>query len=533
MISSTLNFRELWKPVIITLALLFLYATVLTKLSYDWWNDDNYSHGLLVPLVIGYIVWLKFDDLRNTQRQSLTWPGFAIVLVALAMLLAGTLGAELFTQRLSLAVMLAGVVIYFFGMRVLRELAVPFFLLILAIPIPQIIFNKIAFPLQLLASKISAWAIGLLDIPFVRNGNVIQIEQAGTGNIIALEVVEACSGIRSLMTLVTLALILGYLTADRRRAVGEKFFGLVGDFDFWRTVILMVSAVPIALLTNSGRVTSTAILAYYYGPQAAEGALHESAGALVFVLALGILIALNHVLRRFSPGAAVPFVRPGSSATLFHRSAVTTAQTVALFTALLTGGVFINWFEHRGEVEAPRRPLSEIPAALGEWQHKGGDFRFDEDTEKVLKADDYVMRYYVSPEAWINFYVGFYGSQRTGATYHSPQNCLPGTGWEMKDPGRVEIKTLSGRTFVANRYTVQRGNDRQLLIYWYQGRGRSTASEYEDKLYTSLDSLTSRRSDGAIVRMMIPIWQDEQKSLAMLLDFASHVGDELSPFVPN
>jgi EpsI family protein len=143
------------------------------------------------------------------------------------------------------------------------------------------------------------------------------------------------------------------------------------------------------------------------------------------------------------------------------------------------------------------------------------------------------MRYYVSPEAWINFYVGFYGSQRTGATYHSPQNCLPGTGWEMKDPGRVEIKTLSGRTFVANRYTVQRGNDRQLLIYWYQGRGRSTASEYEDKLYTSLDSLTSRRSDGAIVRMMIPVWQDEQKSLAMLLDFASHVGDELSPFVPN
>jgi EpsI family protein len=103
----------------------------------------------------------------------------------------------------------------------------------------------------------------------------------------------------------------------------------------------------------------------------------------------------------------------------------------------------------------------------------------------------------------------------------------------MKDPGRVEIKTLSGRAFVANRYTVQRGNDRQLLIYWYQGRGRSTASEYEDKLYTSLDSLTSRRSDGAIVRMMIPVWQDEQKSLAMLLDFASHVGDELSPFVPN
>jgi EpsI family protein len=174
-----------------------------------------------------------------------------------------------------------------------------------------------------------------------------------------------------------------------------------------------------------------------------------------------------------------------------------------------------------------------MPSDIGEWKHRGKNLRFDEETEKVLKADDYVMRYYFSPRVWVNFYAGYYGSQRAGATYHSPLNCLPGTGWELKDPQTVEIRTPSGRNFLANRYIVERGDSRQILVYWYHGRGRSTASEYKDKLYTSLDSLAKRRSDGALVRLMSPVTDDEEKTLAGLLDFASQVGDELSPYVPD
>ncbi len=220
--SSVFNLKNLWKPCAVAAALAFVYAAVLAKLGSDWWTDENYSHGLLVPFVIGYIVYLEFDDLKKAVSKPSIFFGFGLILFALLMLLGGTLGAELFTQRISLVVMLAGIVVYFFGAKLIKSLAVPFALLLLAIPIPQIIFNKIAFPLQIYASQMAVWGIRLFEVPSLRKGNVIEILPNGATQIIALEVVEACSGIRSLMTLMTLALVLVYFTRTkpivRRRA---------------------------------------------------------------------------------------------------------------------------------------------------------------------------------------------------------------------------------------------------------------------------------------------------------------------------
>ena len=144
------------------------------------------------------------------------------------------------------------------------------------------------------------------------------------------------------------------------------------------------------------------------------------------------------------------------------------------------------------------------------------------------------MRDYALPSGkTANLYVGFYNSQRTGATYHSPQNCLPGSGWEMKNPELVEIKTPAGKTFTANRYVVQNGDYREVLVYWYQGRGRATASEYRDKVYTVLDSLFRRRSDGAMVRVMTPAGGDEAESLQAAVDLSAQISDRLAPFVPE
>lgn len=303
--SDAINFKNLWKPVLIGLALAFLYAGVLTKLGRDWWTDENYSHGLLVPFVIAFIVWLEFEDLREINKTPRFWLGGAVVLLALLMLLGGALGAELFTQRVSFVLMLAGIVVYFCGTRILRFFAVPFALLLLSIPIPQIIFNKIAFPLQIYASQIAVWGIRLFEIPTVRKGNVFEILPRGATQVIALEVVEACSGIRSLMTLMTLALILAYFTRAKREFPDDGgWFDFLKNYDFWRAVILMISAIPIAVLTNAARVTATGVLTYYYGKQATEGALHDSLGWLVYVAALGLLILLNFVLqtvfRKFS-----------------------------------------------------------------------------------------------------------------------------------------------------------------------------------------------------------------------------------------
>ena len=290
---SKTDFKLEWRSLLIAASLLFLYALVLARLSKHWWTDENYSHGLLVPFVIGFIVWSQFDRIKNTELSPKFGLGLCAILFALFMLLGGTLSAEIFTQRISFVLMLAGIIVYFYGLKILKILAVPFLLLLLAIPIPQIIFNKIAFPLQILASQVAIWGIRVFEVASVRKGNVIEILPQGATQIVALEVVEACSGIRSLMTLVTLALILAYFTREKTESV-EKFWK---NSDFWRGLILMFSAIPIAILTNAARVTATGVLTYYYGKRATEDTWHDLAGWLVYAVALIMLIAVNFALR--------------------------------------------------------------------------------------------------------------------------------------------------------------------------------------------------------------------------------------------
>lgn len=205
-----------------------------------------------------------------------------------------------------------------------------------------------------------------------------------------------------------------------------------------------------------------------------------------------------------------------------------------LLAVLIGSGIFISWFEQRGEIEVSRKPLSEIPAQLGDWQQKGGDIRFSEETESVLRTSDYVMRDYFAPDGTrANLYIGYYASQRTGATYHSPQNCLPGAGWEMVQPETIEIKTASGKLFTANRYIIKNGDYREVLLYWYEGRGRTAASEYADKIYTVLDGVLKNRSDGAMIRVMTPAGNNENGSLQKAIDLSARVSENLSAFVPQ
>ena len=515
------------KAVAVAAAVAFLYATVLAKLGRDWWSDENYSHGLLVPFVIGIIVWKEWDVLKSRTKNPSVWLGICSVVPALLLLFAGTLGAELFTTRISLVVMLAGIIIYFFGTRILNLLAVPFALLILAIPIPQIIFNQIAFPLQIWASQMAVWGVRLFEVPTLRKGNVIDILPRGSTQAISLEVVEACSGIRSLMTLVTLALILAYFT---RRGEGGKFANLQSA-DILRAVCLMILAVPIAVLTNAARVTGTGFLTYYYGKQATASTWHDLSGWLVYAVALALLIAANYLLTKILRGGS-------EGGAMIERTATTApaaaAAVLPLIFAILVGGIAINWFVTRGETEVGRKGLTELQTTLGDWRQKGSEIKFDESVESVLRTTDYTMREYTMPDGRIaNLYVGYYASQRSGATYHSPHNCLPGAGWVMKDPRHIVITSADGRTFTANRYIIENGIYSEVMIYWYQGRGRIEASEYRDKVNTIWDSVTKRRSDGAIVRVMTSVGADEAAAVKAATDLSARLAETLPPFVPE
>ena len=202
---------------------------------------------------------------------------------------------------------------------------------------------------------------------------------------------------------------------------------------------------------------------------------------------------------------------------------------------LVFGGGVIHLWERAGEASVARHSLREMPSQIGSWRQMGSDQRFDEQTESVLRADDYVSRMYVRADGHVaSFYVGYYATQRNGATYHSPLNCLPGSGWEMNDPAPITITPADGSpAFEANRYIVENGDDKQLLIYWYQGRGRKLASEYWGKIYTVIDSIRLRRSDGAMVRVMMPLGMSEEETLKAAEDLAAQVSPVLPAFVPD
>ena len=323
--------RKFLQPIAIAAALAFVYFTMLVKLANDWWHDENYSHGLLIPFVIAFMLWQERGRLSEAKRETWTWLGAGGIALSLFMLWAGTAGAELFVQRLSLVLMLVSVVVYFFGARIMQLLAIPLFLFLLSIPIPQIIFNRVAFPLQLFASRCAVSAMWFLNIPVLRQGNVIEMMPRGASEPKRLAVVEACSGIRSLMTLITLAVIYAYFTKPKAGGSGKgddnKKFGMrvraaLASVAFWRSLTLIVSAVPIAILTNAVRVSGTGVLAHYYGTRVADGFFHSFSGWVVYIAAALLLFATAWLFDRIVPflqkmfGRGLPRAWSGSRPTL-------------------------------------------------------------------------------------------------------------------------------------------------------------------------------------------------------------------------
>jgi EpsI family protein len=207
----------------------------------------------------------------------------------------------------------------------------------------------------------------------------------------------------------------------------------------------------------------------------------------------------------------------------------------AMAALLILGGAVVNFWAAAGEARVSRRALAEFPSKVGGWRQAGRDTRFDAETEAVLRADDYVSRDYAAPGGrTASLYVGYYATQRTGATYHSPLNCLPGSGWTLNKPATVEVRPAGGREpFRANSFVIEHGEDRMLMLYWYQGRGRAVANEYLDKAYTVFDSIRMRRSDGAMVRVLIPFRGSEAEAAAAASEFAAQVAPSLPAYVPD
>lgn len=261
-----------WLQVLLLAALiLLLYSGILARLASDWWNDSNYSHGFFVPMFSAFVLWQDRRKLASLLTRP-SWFGLVVVAGALLVLIAGVFGAELFLSRLSFLFLLAGLLIYFRGWGYFRAVLFPWAILLMMIPIPVIVFNQVALPLQFLASQLAGGSLALLGVPVLREGNLIHLPS------MTLEVAEACSGIRSLVSLVTLAIFYGYFFERR----------------ILHRVLLVIAAVPIAVAANGLRIMGAGLLGQYWNPDKAQGFFHVFSGWVIFVLALGMLY-LFHV----------------------------------------------------------------------------------------------------------------------------------------------------------------------------------------------------------------------------------------------
>jgi len=270
----SVKIRILIQIAILLMAFITLFGQTLSNLIQDWLTNDNYSHGFLIPVIAAYMIWQKRGQLAQSEIRA-SKAGFFIVFFALCIFILGNIGAELFIMRTAIVITITGVCLFYLGSRTTMLIAVPLLYLMFMIPLPAIIWNKIAFPLQLFAANITSYAVKALGIPLLREGNIMHLPNT------TLEVVDACSGLRSLASLLALSAAFAYIS--NLNAINQ-----------W---ILFFCAIPIAVVVNILRLTFTALLARYIGPQVAEGFLHDFSGILVFIVALGILYSIYSAMQ--------------------------------------------------------------------------------------------------------------------------------------------------------------------------------------------------------------------------------------------
>jgi exosortase len=252
---------------------LIMYARVLSSLARQWWNDPNYGHGFFVPVFAGYVLWRMRDQWRAVPAQPSNF-GVAVMLFAIGLRVFGMLGTELFMARLSLVILISGMVLFLGGRQVLRSTAFPIGYLLFMIPLPAIVYYQLTLPLELWASRLGATGLVALGIHTVRQGNLLFLPNC------TLNVVEACSGIRSLLSLLAAAVAYGYLTEQKT----------------WKRCVLAVASIPIAIATNGLRLVATGVLSYFFGPSVDSGVVHALLGLGFFAVAVFSILLMHKIL---------------------------------------------------------------------------------------------------------------------------------------------------------------------------------------------------------------------------------------------
>ena len=497
--------------------LAILFGPALADMAEVWWRSAEYGYGMVIPAISAFLIWQRKDRLERLAAQG-SWWGLPWVASGLLLAVLGELSTIPVVTHYAFVWTLIGMTLALLGWRIVRELWVPLGLLFLMIPLPVFLYKGLSAQLQLLSSALGVQVIRLCDISVHLEGNIIDLGSYQLG------VVEACSGLRYLFPLLVLSI------------VAACFFRVV----WWKRLLLVLSSAPITIFMNSFRIGMIGVLVEYGGVAQAEGFMHDFEGWVVFMAAMGLLVAEMAVLASLPPERAalgrvlqieLPSpTPPGARARRPSRRGPIIAAAVLM--ALTAGAVLA--MPERGASAPPREDLHGFPMALGAWQ--GRRDSIGDNYLAILKLSDYVIAdFRRGNEPAVNFYVAYYDSQSAGASAHSPRSCIPGGGWQITDLSRRQIAMRDGGLLPVNRAVVQKGGSRQLVYYWFDQRGRLLTNEYLVKWYLLWDSIWRNRSDGAMVRLTTPLAPGEALEDAdrRLAAFAAEAHPAMQPHVPD
>lgn len=504
---------------VILFALFFVAWDSLVIMENMWSAREEYGYAYIIPPITVFFIWQRRYIVIG-EKFELSWIGFSFVLFGILILLMGMLSAtHSITQYGFLFTFIASVWMLI-GWRAFKVIIGPLLLLFLIVPLPAFLFNNLSAYLQLISSELGVWVIRLFGISVYLEGNVIDL------GIYQLQVVEACSGLRYLFPLFSLAVIAAFIFKA----------------PMWKRAIIVLSSLPITVLMNSFRIGVIGVLVEYYGIEQAEGFLHDFEGWIIFMASTGLLIVGMWLLLKIGPEKAkfidafiLEEVVVPDDPYKNNEGPIGVKQVIAgLFVTLAV--LSIGMINEKNEIIPVRDSFSSFPLVLNEWQ--GQRDTLDSEVLGYLKTSDYFLANYGRETGDIvNLYMAYYDTQKSGEAAHSPKSCIPGGGWQIKDFNTVNKNEIlmAGQPLSANRLLIKKGESGQLVYYWFQQRNRIITNEYLVKWYLFWDALTKNRTDGALVRLTTAVQPGEDLGLAeqRLVSFTKQIQPLMDKYIPR
>jgi exosortase D (VPLPA-CTERM-specific) len=490
---------------------------------FSFWMAEDYNYCFFIPPIVAYLLWEKRTQLK-TVPAGRSWAGLAPLGIGIALFWLGELGGEFYSLYIASWLIAVGYCWAIMGWGRLKAIAFPALFSLSMFPFPNFINYNLTLRLKLLSSQLGVAMLRLCGMSAYREGNVIDL------GFTQLQVVDACSGLRFFFPLIVLAVLLAY------------FF----KANWWRRMLLVLAAIPLSVVTNGLRISMVGILYRFWGPRVAEGFFHDFSGWFIFMLSLALLVAEMFAIKKLFPERR-PVSAAVESAWATGREAGSpvsaagperwwgSAQPAAAILLLGATLAFAQGMEFR-EKTPIKQPFDRFPLGVGEW--RGTRAVMEKQFLDELKFSDYALIDFRDRQGReVGFYVAYYASQRKGESIHTPETCLPGGGWVFEELGHATIAlgAATGGSMRVRRAFMYKNGARELTYYWFPQRGRVLTSLYQLKLFGFWDALTRQRTDGALVRLITPVYESEklQDAETRLQAFTREIVPVLAQFLPE